>query len=69
MDIYNGENYGCINVSGTKHCPVGVLRKYMNFLVSRLTALSRPLTSYSSDYSYILRMAKYLIPDVGKFLV
>ena len=60
-DVYREGNYIYITASGTRYCPVGVLRKYRNLAgihdQSNLP-LFRPLVFHRSNSSYTLRDGK-----------
>ena len=60
-DVYREGNYVYISATGTRYCPVGVLRKYMGVVGIDLDSnlpLFRPLVYYRGSGTYSLRNGK-----------
>ena len=70
-DVYREGNYVYISSSGTRYCPVSVLRKYMKFAgmdANSNLPLFRPLVFHKSNASYTLRDGKISYTSCRKFL-
>lgn len=60
-DVYREGNYVYVSSSGTRYCPVSVLRKYMKLAgmdANSNLPLFRPLVFHKSNASYTLRDGK-----------
>jgi len=60
-DVYREGNFVYISASGSKHCPVGVLQRYLDLSGINLNSplpLFRPLGFHRSTSSYTLRSGK-----------